>query len=219
MASGGEEKERLSDRLKHAMLKPAVEGETKPGAFDHLSSVEEIEGAIKRADDTERMVGLIAAPLAAAIGLLVTGSLISNDPKAHLANGALNKAHVNPSLYLEIGGVAMLLAVLMLAFAWWRKRLYLGITMALYGLSVFNLKFWGFGVPFLLAGAWYMVRAYRLQTKLKQAQAGEGTPRPSAAGGPNRRYTPKAAPPGRSARPSSAKQSSPKQNGKPRRTG
>ena len=54
-----------------------------------------------------------------------------------------------------------------------RKRLFQGITMALYGLAVFNLRFWGFGVPFLLAGAWYLVRAYRLQQALKRAEAAE----------------------------------------------
>ena len=33
----------------------------------------EIEAAIKRADDKERLIGLLAAPVAAAIGLLVIG--------------------------------------------------------------------------------------------------------------------------------------------------
>jgi hypothetical protein len=41
--------------------------------------------------------------------------------------------------------------------------------MALYGLSIFNLHFWGFGIPFILAGAWLLVRAYRFQQKLKEA--------------------------------------------------
>ena len=43
--------------------------------------------------------------------------------------------------------------------------------MALYGLSIFNLHFWGFGVPYLLFGSWYLVRAYRLEQKLKLAKA------------------------------------------------
>ena len=49
----------------------------------------------------------------------------------------------------------------MLATAWWRKRLYLGIVMALYGLTVFNLHYWGFGIPYLLCAGWWIVRAYR----------------------------------------------------------
>ncbi len=46
------------------------------------SPVDEIEAAIKRADDKERLVGLIAAPVAAAIELIVTQARIDNDPPA-----------------------------------------------------------------------------------------------------------------------------------------
>ncbi len=133
------------------------------------------------------------APLAAAIGLIVTGSLIANDPKATLANGMKNVKHVDPTLYLELGAASFVLALVMLGMAWYRKRLYLGLAMALYGLSIFNLHFWGFGIPFLMVGAWYIVRAYRLTQKLKlaKAEAGDGpsTRRPGP-GAPNKRYTP-----------------------------
>ena len=89
--------------------------------------------------------------------------------------------------------------------AWLRKRLILGIVMALFGLGIFNLHYWGFGVPFLLAGSWYLVRAWRLKSKLKLAGGGSGrsygppnsrlrpTGLPSAGGvlpRPNKRYTP-----------------------------
>ena len=43
--------------------------------------------------------------------------------------------------------------------------------MALYGLSIFNLHYWGFGLPFIMVGAWYLVRAYRLS---REAQVGQG---------------------------------------------
>jgi hypothetical protein len=93
----------------------------------------------------------------------------------------------------------MVLAVAMLGFAWYRKRLFLGLTCALFGLSIFNLHFWGFGVPFLLVGSWYLVRAYRLNQKLKLATASDGQgPGPGPRGGPtrpNKRYTPPTAPP------------------------
>ena len=96
----------------------------------------------------------------------------------------------------------------MIVTAYLRKRLFLGISMALYGLAVFNLHYWGFGVPFLLLGAWLLVRAYRLQRDLKEAN-GEGPARGGArrrgSGGsarssrpqPNKRYTPRAVPPKR----------------------
>lgn len=198
------ERETLRERVTRLMLKSGPSHEAKPGPFDELHTVDEIEPVVKRATDSERLVGLVAAPLAGMIALIVTGSLIANDPKAHLANGALNKLHVNPSLYVEIGGVALLLAVLMLAFAWFRKRVYLAVVTVLYGLSIFNLKFWGFGLPFILVGAWLLVRAYRLNTKLKQArEAGGGPPSTRAPGSkaaPNKRFTPKSVPRGTSSR-------------------
>jgi len=190
-------------RLQHAMLKPADadhSGPTraaKPGT-EGPTTVPELEAAVARADDKERLVGLLAAPLAAAIGLLVSGSLIANDPSTG------HKGHVAPSLYLELGGVAVALALLMLVLALLRKRLYLGITMALYGLTIFNLHFWGFGLPYIMAAAWLLVRAYRLQSKLKEAKAGTGSPTPGRAL-PNKRFTPPTASPGSSSRPKSGK--------------
>jgi len=92
------------------------------------------------------------------------------------------------------------MAVLILVMAWLRKRLFLGILLAMFGLGIFNLRFWGFGIPFLFAGAWLLVRAYRLQKKLRLAGGGSastyGPPNsrlPSTGGvlpRPNKRYTP-----------------------------
>ena len=83
-----------------------------------------------------------------------------------------------------------------------RKRMFLGIALALYGLAVFNLHYWGFGVPFLMAGAWYLVRAYRLNQELKRAGGADVSPSRSRAVRPpwrtasrpraNKRYTPPA---------------------------
>jgi len=148
----------------------------------------ELDGETARADDKERLIGLLAAPIAAMIGLIVSASLIANDPKRLLADGQVNKLYVNPSLYAELGGVAVVLAIVMLAMAWYRKRLYLGVAMALYGLSIFNLHFWGFGVPYIMVGAWLLVRAYRYQSKLKLAQT-EAASRLGPARA-NKRYTP-----------------------------
>ena len=65
--------------------------------------------------------------------------------------------------------------------------------MALYGLSIFNLHYWGFGIPFLLFGSWYLVRAYRLQQKL-QARPSESADGAGPGRGvrprPSKRYTP-----------------------------
>jgi hypothetical protein len=187
--------ESLSARLKDAMLRPAVAAENAPDSRPKApepTTVEELQAAVSKADDKERMVGLLLAPIAGLIAIIVTSHLISSDPKATYANGAVNLNHVNPSLYLEVGGSAFVLAMLMLAMAWWRKRLFLGIVMGLYGLSIFNLHFWGFGVPYLLAAGWSLVRHYRVTQKLKLAREGSGGSslgRPSSSR-PNKRYTP-----------------------------
>jgi hypothetical protein len=87
--------------------------------------------------------------------------------------------------------------------------------MALFGLGIFNLRYWGFGIPFLLGGSWYLVRAWRLNSKLKLAGGSSGRSygppnssvnRLPSAGGvlprPNKRYTP---PTEKLKRPSKAK--------------
>jgi len=161
------EKKPLGDRLRSAFLKP-VEPDTKRAA-DEPQSVGELEAAVKSANDKERLVGLLAAPWAAGIGILITDALIDHDPAARLKDGLINKLHVSVSLYHEVLVALLVLSVAMLVAAMFRKRLYLGIIMALYGLTVFNLHYWGFGIPFLMCGAWLLVRAYRLQRALREA--------------------------------------------------
>ena len=116
------------------------------------------------------------------------------------AKSARHTSSVDSSLTLVLFG----LAFVMLASAWFRKRFFLGIACALYGLSIFNLHYWGFGVPFLLIGSWYLVRAYRLSQKLKRAKedAGpSGSSGPARRAAPNKRYTPPVAPPTKPAKP------------------
>ena len=149
-------------------------------------TVEEIEAAIARADDKERAIGLIAAPVAALIAILVAGNQINHAVATHQST-----SEYYTLLYTLAG-----MSVLMLVTALLRKRLILGMVTALYGLGIFNLRYWGFGIPFVMIGAWYLVRAYRLSQKLKLAGGGtsasraDGTtprsPRPRS----NKRYTP-----------------------------
>jgi hypothetical protein len=182
------------DRLRRAFLKPAPEPAGPAPKPAPPPTVEELEDQVRFADDKERLIGLLAAPFAAAIGMLVISALITNDPKNH------HSAHyVNPTIYHELLIVLLVLAVAMLAAAWFRRRLYLGIATALYGLAIFNLHYWGFGVPFIMVAAWLLVRSYRLQRDLRQATGagppgrGRGPSRASSARAPqSRRYTPPA---------------------------
>jgi len=184
------DKPSLSDRFTRAVLRA---DSTEPTEDEGPVTVDEIELAIARADDKERLIGLIAAPLAGAIGLLVAQSMAAH---------GTTKAASSTSQLLAVS--LLVLAAVMLASAWWRKRLYLGIAMALYGLSIFNLHFWGFGIPYLLFGSWYLVRAYRLQQKLKLAKGDGGTGGtggPARRASPNKRYTPPVAGPAKPAKP------------------
>jgi hypothetical protein len=202
----GPDKAPLGERLRNAVLKP-VDPDAKPTgkgarASDKPSSMEEIETEVRFANDQERLIGLFAAPVGAAIGLVVIGYLIAKDPPALLKNGTANKLHVSVALYHDLTYVLLGLSLAMLASAYFRKRLYLGIAMALYGLAVFNLHYWGFGIPFLFGGAYLLVRSYRLQRELAEATgtrptrpgAGArrgGPPPPAARARPNKRYTPR----------------------------
>ena len=158
-------------------------------------SVEELEELERHANDKERLIGLFAAPWAGGLGLVISNALIANDPVQYLKTGAKNPLHVSIGLYHEVLVALLALAALMLGFAWFRKRLYLGIVMALYGITVFNLKYWGFGIPFALAGAWYLVRASRVHRRLKEARGDApryGSRRGSSLSTPraSKRYTP-----------------------------
>jgi hypothetical protein len=207
------EKVPIGDRLRGVVLRPVDPDAAPTGepAGEPLS-VEQLEAAVKSANDKERLVGLLAAPFAAAIGILVVSALIVNDAPARLKDGQVDTLHVSVSLYHDLAGVLIALSILMLAMAMLRKRLYLAIVMALYGLAVFNLHYWGFGVPFIMGGAWLMVRAYRLQRNLRgvtgdnPARSGPG--RRGGGGGtgisrpqPNKRYTPPSPAARRSASP------------------
>ncbi len=174
-------------RLKYTIVEPDDEGDRK-GSIADERSVEELEDTIRRSDDKERAIGLVAGPLAAIVGIIISSASIDY-AKSH---------HLSVSVYDELTYVILGMSVLILVSSLLRKRLFQGITMALYGLAVFNLHYWGFGIPFVLGGAWYLVRAYRLQQALKRAQADAPTP-PRRNGGratngsrprPNKRYTP-----------------------------
>ncbi len=186
-SSGRDDAPRMTrwQRLKYTFIEPDDSVEEKAAADDR--SVEELEETIRSSDDKERAIGLVAAPLAAIVGIIISSATIQN-AKNH---------HDSTTVFVELTYVILGMAVLILVSSLMRKRLFQGITLALYGLAVFNLRFWGFGIPFVLAGAWYLVRSYRLQQALKKAEAAEGPARPKGAPRPdgarprpNKRYTP-----------------------------
>ncbi len=163
-----------------------------PHTVEDVADVDELEHAARFANDKERLVGLLGAPFAAAISLLVYGAFVAHDPAAYSKNGLPDTKHVALSLYADLLGVLLVLAVAMLVTAWFRKRLFLGCAMGLYGLAVFNMHYWGFGVPYVLFGAWLIVRAYRAQRALREATspAVPGGAAPLTVPSASKRYTP-----------------------------
>jgi hypothetical protein len=178
----------LGDRLRAALLKPAEPSEQPE---PDTRTLEELRAAERYADDKERLIGLVVAPLAAAVSLFIANYLIAHDPAAYLRNGQVNPLHASVATYHVLELVLLGLSLGMLAAAWYRRRLLMGMAMALFGLGVFNLHYWGFGVPFLVVGSWYLVRAYRAHQAVRAAAGPGGTSgaaRPKA----NKRYTPPA---------------------------
>jgi len=175
------QREPINDWLRRTFMKPEEPGSQRKAKAPELpESVDELEWLVKKADDKERAIGLVAAPIAAMIGFIVIHTLVVNDPR-RFTDGAINTHYVNLSTYDDLFLVLLALSVLILVMAMLRKRLYLGILTALYGLAIFNLHYWGLGIPFVMGGAWYLVRAYRFQRALRTAR------------GDTPRYGPKAA--------------------------
>jgi uncharacterized membrane protein len=172
-------------RLRYTMVKPDDDGTVK--SDEPVLSREELEATIARADDKERNIGLVAAPIGAIVALFVSADLIH-----HAQQTGQSTSEFQTLTYVLLG-----MSVLLLAMSWLRKRLFIGIAMVVIG------------------GAWYLVRAWRLQAKLKLAGGGSGATygppnskvnRLPSAGGvlprPSKRYTP---PTEKAKRPSRAK--------------
>jgi hypothetical protein len=217
---GEEPKPGLIDRLRGSMLRPVARDgvSTDKESLSELS-VEELEAASTTISDRERIIGLVCAPVAAAVAFFIINADIANDPAQYLSSGAPNPKFTSISLYHQLEIILLALAFLTMVTAFWRKRLFLGIALALFGLAVFNLHYWGFGIPFVMAGAWYLVRAYRLTQGLKIATGqGRNYNRPAKKGlrpegtlpRPSKRYTPPTAPlkRGRKAKPSAEPETS-----------
>jgi hypothetical protein len=176
------------ERIKYTLVRPDDDPSDRAAADDR--SAEELRQVIHRSDDKERNIGLVAAPIAAVVGIAISTASI-NYAKTH---------HQSVRIYDELTYVLLGLAVLIMVASLLRKRLFQGITLALFGLAVFQLHYTyvGFAAPFILAGAWYMVRVYRLQQALRRAEDGEGRspvkaqtrPNGVARPRPNKRYTP-----------------------------
>ena len=146
--NGGAPKLTVWQRLKYTMVQPDDDPSEGPPADERTA--EELEAAIRRSDDKERTIGLVAAPIAAIVGLIISSASV-NYAKTH---------NQSVGVYNTLTYVLLGLSVLILVSSMLRKRMFQGITLALYGLAIFQLHYTyvGFAAPFILAGSWYLVR-------------------------------------------------------------
>lgn len=181
---------KLGERLQQRFVRPAQPG--IPDNWDIPTDPAELEELHRRANDKERAVGAIGAPIAAGISFIVVHILTVDDPAHYLKSGAVNPKYTSPSTLDELLLVMLGLSVVILLSAMLRKRLFLGIAFALFGLSIFNIHQYGFGIPFILAGAWLLVRSYRLSRAMKTVTASAASPSARRGQRANKRYTPPA---------------------------
>ncbi len=128
---------------------------------------------------------------------------------------------MNVSVYHELAFVLLGLSVAMLVTAWFRKRMYLGIVMALYGLAIFNLQVLGLRDPLhpdRAPGCWCGPTGSSGELKeatgdiTPGAAARQADPRPRRRRAePNKRYTPRRSAARRPARPKPRTRSRPAQ--------
>ena len=183
-----DERPNFGDRLRAAFLKPP-DPNRLPADVEPLTE-DELRDAVRTANDKERAIGALAAPLAAAIAFLVFAAAIRDNPAHYLANKAVNPKYTSPGLYVGVLLVLLVLSMLMLGFAMWRKRLFLGITAGLYAVSLLDFKYWGFAVPYAFVAGWLLVRHYRYTRDLKLVTSGESPAVGGGRPGASKRYTP-----------------------------
>src|SRR5271163_4370959 len=85
-------KKSLMNRLRGAFVKP-VDPNAEPAPVNPPRTADELGVEMKTADDKERLIGLIAAPVAAIIGIVITNVAVSDDPAAFFSNGLVNPKH------------------------------------------------------------------------------------------------------------------------------
>jgi len=218
ISSKGDDSERptLGQRLSRAVLPPAKpKSATATDMSDQVLSPSERRAAMSTIDATEvkwSKAGLLLSAVFAVFLPIYAKTL-------HTAKGKSTSA-ANETEALLLGGVALLLCILGLVGLLRRKRSFLAFSFFLAGFD-FTLTFAPLGLALIFLGGWLMLRAYRIQkygsanSKVAARQAAARPPRrerkktaatpvkPSGYKPPaaNKRYTPKAPPRKKVAKP------------------
>ncbi len=134
---------------------------------------EELTHAIKRIDDRERLLAILSAPIGVVVGALLTVLAVHFNPPLH---------HKNHLTFVTIvvfeGGARVLLAGVVLAAAYTRRRSFVGFALLFLGTSL-GLPF---ALPFWALGAWLIWRVFKYQRELTALGGSVARPRKTAAG-------------------------------------
>jgi hypothetical protein len=206
----------LGQRLSRAVAPPAkTTSASDPSEPDEVLSPSERRAAMSTIDATEikwSKAGLVLSAVFAVFLPIYAKTL-------HAAKGKSTSAS-NETEALLLGGVALILCIVGLIGLLRRKRSLLAFSFFLAGFD-FTLTFAPLGLALIFLGGWLMLRAYRIQkygsanTKVAARQAAARPPRrerkkaaatpvkPSGYKPPvaNKRYTPKAPPRKKVAKP------------------
>jgi hypothetical protein len=136
---------------------------TKQGAVvDHSDRPKRTEAEIiedlRRIDDRERLIGLIAGPLGAVVAVILMFHALAINPAVH------HKGHIAPSITEAYGIVGVFLGAIVVVAAFLRRRSFLGFTLLFMGISLGIV----FAIPFWIVGVWLLFRATRFQKELSE---------------------------------------------------
>ncbi len=220
----GSKQRKLSERLSPMLLRPTPPGDAPPDEPDRILRPEERKAAMSGLSAFEAKwsrVGIFVAIVLGVVFTLYLRAEHSEKTATVIRHGKKVKTAV------PISDSWLLLGVILLVFcalgAWAlqrRKRTLLAFSFFVIGFS-FTLIFAPLGFAFIILGGWLMLRAYRIQkfgtpnAKMAAKEAAARPPRrerkkaastpskPTAYKPPtaNKRYTPKAAPRRKVAKP------------------
>jgi hypothetical protein len=220
----GEKPLKLSQRLSPMFLRPAKPRQIPPQEPDRVLDVDERRAAMSGLNAVEvkwAKGGLILATALGVIGTVYLSSAHRTRTETITEHGKKIKELVPISdSWLLLGAVVLAFCALGFFALWKRKRSLVVFSFFVTGFS-FTLIFAPLGIALILLGGWLFLRAYRIQkfgtanAKLAAREAAARPPRrerkravataskPAAYKPPtaNKRYTPKAAPRKKVAKP------------------
>ena len=142
---------------KRTWLKPLPEVEADTAVLGPRTQAE-ILSDLKRIDDRERIIGLVAGPLGAIAAVLLMYHSLAITPPIH------HKGYVAPSITITYGLLGIFLGLVVVVAALSRRRSFLGFTLLFMGISLGIV----FAIPFWIAGVWMLWHSLRYQRELSE---------------------------------------------------